>query len=143
MTRTIALSLVLAPTTLACAATVPPSTAAEAERAPDTPPVAIDYRIVRGEANGGVVLAGRTQVDARHSAIVESSAGRSSATEQLRLDALPGADGSVFVEVMYNETSPEGDKLHWMPAVRLERGVTSHAEVSGDGWSRAIELTAR
>jgi hypothetical protein len=63
-----------------------------------------------------------------------------SAAEKLELDARPRDDGSVLVQVKYEETSPEGARIDWRPAVRLAHGATARAEVNGAGWGRVLEV---
>jgi hypothetical protein len=141
MLRYVALASLLAPTTLACARA--PSIAHAAAPAPEPQPLAVSYRVLRTEVPDAVMMSGRTDVDARHSARVEASAAHSAAGERLDLVARPREDGSVLVEVDYQETSAEGARLHWSPAVRLTRGAAARAEVGGSGWGRVIELTVQ
>jgi hypothetical protein len=105
------------------------------------PPIAVAYRLIGTGAGEGVLLSGRSQVDAKHGAKVHAVAAHSSAGQALDFEARPREDGTVVVEVRYEETSAEGAKLKWVPAVRLARGIPARAEVSGSGWGRAIELT--
>jgi hypothetical protein len=144
MLRSIALASFLLPALAGCthASAGAPAPGSAALRPPEPPPIAVAYRLVGTGAGEGVLLAGRTQVDAHHGAVVHALAAHSSAGQALDLDARPRDDGTVLVDVRYEETTAEGARLKWLPAVRLARGVPARAEVSASGWGRAIELTA-
>ena len=139
MLRTIALASALGSTLLACAR-APVATPSVAHM-PEPPPIGVAYRLLRTGDGAGVLLSGRTDVDTSHGARVEAVAAHSAAGEELNLDARPSDDGTFLVDVRYEETSAEGAKLKWAPAVRLARGATMRAEVNGNGWGRVLELT--
>ena len=143
MLRYVALASLLAPTTLACARAPSVAHAVAPAPAPEPQPLAVSYRVLRTEASDALLMSGRTDVDVRHGARVEASAAHTSAGERLDLMAKPRDDGRVLVEVDYQETSAEGARLHWSPAVRLTRGAAARAEVAGSGWGRIIELTVQ
>lgn len=139
MLRTIALASILGPTLLACApAPVAPPAAAGA---PEPPPVGVTYRLLRTGDGTGILLSGHTDVDASHGARIEAQAAHTSASEELNLDTRPRDDGTFLVDVRYLETSAEGARLKWAPALRIARGATTRAEVNGNGWGRVLEVT--
>jgi hypothetical protein len=129
------------PTLVACGHAPAPLAPAPRTAAPEPPPLSISYRVLRGNEGGAVVLAGRTQVTPDHDARVVSAAARSPQAEDLELRARTRDDGAVVVDVTYEERTADGTRLQWRPAVRLAHGAAGRAEVSGDGWSRTIEMT--
>jgi hypothetical protein len=140
MIRSFALASILGSTLLACARG-PVQQAAAPPRAPEPAGVAVVYRMLRIGDGDGVVLSGRTLVDAHYGARVDALAAHTSAGQKLQLDARPREDGSVLVQVRYEETSAEGAKLQWLPAVRIAHGTTGRAEVNGNGWGRVLEVS--
>jgi hypothetical protein len=140
MLRSIVLASVLGSTLLACAR-APVHQAAAPQRPQEPAGVAIAYRLLRIGDGDGVVLSGRTLVDPHYGARVDALGAHTSAGQKLELDARPREDGSVLVQVKYEETSAEGAKIEWRPAVRLARGTTGRAEVSGSGWGRVFEAS--
>ena len=140
MLRSIILVSVLGSTLLACAR-APVRQAAAPARPPEPAGIAIAYRLLRIGDGDGVVLSGRTLVDPHYGARVDALGAHTSAGQKLELDARPREDGSVLVQVKYEETSAEGAKIEWRPAVRLARGTTGRAEVSGSGWGRVFEAS--
>jgi hypothetical protein len=139
MLRSIVLASVLGPTLLACARAPAPQAIA-APRPPEPAGVAVAYRLLRSGDGDGVLLSGRTHVDPHYGARIDAVGGHTSAAERLELDARSRDDGSVLVQVKYEETSAEGARIEWRPAVRLAHGATGRAEVSGAGWGRVLEV---
>jgi len=139
MVRSIVLASVLGSSLLACARA--PLQQAAAPPRPEPAGVAIAYRLVRTGDGDGVVLSGRTLVDPHYGARVDAFAAHTSSGQKLELDARPRDDGSVLVQVKYEETSAEGARIEWRPAVRLAHGSTGRAEVSGNGWGRVFEVS--
>jgi hypothetical protein len=151
MLRTILLISVLGPSLLACArgpalqvgTTVHPCAATADTRPPPPEPagVAVVYRLLRIGEGDGVVLSGRTHVDPHHGARVDAVGAHTLAQQKLQFDARPREDGSVVVDVRYEETTVEGAHIEWMPQMRVAHGATGRAEVSGGSWGRAIEVS--
>ena len=139
MLRIIVVASALGSLLLAC--TRAPVMAPAVAHSSEPQAVAVAYRVLRTGDGTGVLLSGRTDVDTRHGFRVEATAAHTSAGEQLDFMARPREDGTVTVEIMYEETTLEGARLKWAPSVRLARGATAHAEVSGSGWGRVIEVT--
>jgi hypothetical protein len=141
-TTLVAAAVLAASSSLACAKTAaPPAASAGSSPPPNAPPVSVAYRVARSGDGAGVVLSGRTQVNAHRATAVKTLAAHSSAGEQLELAVLPREDGTLLVEVKYDEVSPEGARLRWEPSLRLARGTPGRAEVVGPGWGREIEVT--
>jgi hypothetical protein len=139
MLRSIALASLVAPALLACARA--PSQAASAPPPPEPLPYALSYRLMQTGDSGGVLLSGRADVDVHHGAHVKATAAHDSAEEDLFLSTKTRDDGTVLVEVSYEERSREGAVIRWSPAVRVARGGHAVAEVNGAGWGRTIDLT--
>lgn len=117
------------------------ATAAAPSRAPDARSIAIAYSVARRGPDGdGVVLAGRTALEMRRGVEVQEIAARSPARAELSLDARGEPAGGVLVVVRYKETAADGSRIEWEPIVRVAPGAPAHAEVSGAGWSRTIEV---
>jgi hypothetical protein len=140
MLRSIVLTSILGSTLLACART-PVQQAAAPPRPPEPAGVAIAYRLLRIGDGDGVVLSGRTLVDPHYGARIDALGAHTSGQQRLELDARPREDGTVLVQVKYEETSAEGARIEWRPAVRLAHGATGRAEVNGSGWGRAFEVS--
>jgi hypothetical protein len=142
MLRSIVLASVLGPSFLASAACAraPAPPAVAAPRPPEPAGVAVVYRLLRSGDGDGVLLSGRTLVDPHFGARIDTLGAHSSAAEKLELDARARDDGSVLVQVKYEETSPEGARIDWRPAIRLAHGATARAEVNGSGWGRVLEV---
>jgi hypothetical protein len=138
MHRSTLLSLVLGPSLLGCAF-VP---ARSGSKMPEPPALALSYRVLDGE---NVVLKGRSQVDGRtptNGMRVDTLAAHTTAREELELDTQPRDDGTMVVQMRYQEVSEQGAKIDWKPSVRVARGVTARAAVGGVGWGRLIEVSA-
>jgi len=125
---------VLTPALLACAH-APSHTATAPRVSPDLPGVAVTYRMLDGD---GVVLSGRSEFDAHYIARVDTTT--SGTHERLELEARPRDDGTVLVQVRYEETRAQGS-IDWRPSVRLARGATAHADMTGSGWKRLLEIS--
>jgi hypothetical protein len=136
MTKVIStLGLSLAASACARPGGAPPPTTAKDAREPAS--VAIEYEVTRkGEGDGGA-LHGRTSVDARHEPCVEH---RLRGREELCFETRERNDGSFDVQVKYREDVPDGTSIHWEPLLRVARGGTVIADVSGAGWSREVRL---
>jgi len=141
MVRSIVLASILGSTLLACARAPAARQAVAPPRSPEPAGVAVVYRLLRIGDGDGVVLSGRTLVDPHYGARVDALGAHTSAGQRLELDARPREDGSVLVQVRYEETSAEGAKIEWRPAVRLAHGSTGRAEVNGSGWGRVFEVS--
>jgi hypothetical protein len=117
------------------ASTAPPPQSAKDAREPAS--VAIEYEVTRKGADEGVVLRGRTTVDGRHEPGVEHNAHD---REELRFATRERNDGSFDLEMKYRETTPDGTTIRWEPVLRVARGGTANADVSGAGWSREVRV---
>jgi hypothetical protein len=140
MLRSIVVASILGSTLLACAR-APLHQAVAPPRPAEPAGVAIVYRVLRIGDGDGVMLSGRTLVDPHYGARVDALGAHTSAGQRLELDARPREDGTVLVQVKYEETSAEGAKIEWRPAVRLAHGSTGRAEVNGNGWGRVFEVS--
>jgi hypothetical protein len=127
--------------TLGCLRAAPPP--APAARAPDPPPFAVTYRVARSVDGDGVLLAGRMDIGVHDDGRVEARAAHSAAAEKLQLTVRPELDGTLIARANYEERSADGATIQWAPSMRVARGAPARAEVTGSGWSRAIELTVQ
>jgi hypothetical protein len=127
----------LALSSSACAHPAAAAPAATAKEAREQATLSIEYSVSRKGEDDGVLLRGRTSIDDRHEARVEH---RAKDHEDLRFAARERGDGSFDVEMKYRETSPDGPDITWEPVLRIARGATSSADVSGPGWSRAVSV---
>jgi hypothetical protein len=140
MIRSLVLASILGSTLLGCAR-APVRASAASPKPPEPAVVAVTYRLLRIGDGDGVLLSGRTLIDPHYGARVESSAAHTSAGQQLDFEARPREDGSVLVEVRYEESSADGARFQWRPAVRISHGATARAEVNGSGWGRVLEVS--
>jgi hypothetical protein len=115
------------------AAAAPPETAKPAH---EPASVTLEYEVTRKEDNG-VVLSGRTSVDATHEAAVAHDARDH---EELRFAARERGDGTFDVGVRYREVAPDGTSIRWEPTLRVARGATASVDVAGSGWSRGLRV---
>jgi len=99
--------------------------------------VALQYEVTRKGEDNGVVLSGRTSIDARHEAAIEHNARD---REELRFAAHERNDGSFDVEMKYREIAPDGTSITWQPVLRVARGGTATADIAGAGWSRGVRV---
>ena len=124
--------------------TAPPASSAHG---PERASVAVEYEVTRKGTDEGVVLKGRTNLDAPGDAEVKYDS-RDDATppghgqrrrEELRVGARERSDGTFDVELRYREQSPDGE-IAWEPVLHLARGASSSVDVAGAGWSRTIRV---
>jgi hypothetical protein len=134
MHRSTLLPFVLGPTLLGCTH----ASASPVAKTPDPPGLAIAYRVLDGEK---VILSERSQGDPHNSVRVEATTAHGAARETFDVDAHPRDDGTVYVQMRYEETSDDGAKIDWRPAVRMAHGVTARAAVAGAAWGRRIEIS--
>lgn len=134
----------LAVSTLACAHTPAPSVATTAApRAPDPPPLAVSYRVLRSVDGEGVLLSGRMDIGVHDDGRVQAIASHNTGEEQLEVSVRPEDDGTLVARVRYEERGQDGVSIKWAPALRIARGTPARAEVTGSGWARAVELTVQ
>ena len=141
MLRSLCAVTIALPTLLACArAPAPPPMAPRAP--PDTPPLGLSYRVLRSGDGDGVLLSGRADV-VNHAMHIHAIAPHSTAEEDLEMEARTTDTGAIVIRASYTERGVDGAGLKWQPEMRVARGVPVRAEVGGNGWSRAIELTVQ
>jgi len=134
----------LAVSTFACAHAPPPSVATTASaRAPDPPPLAVSYRVLRSVDGDGVLLSGRMDIGVHDDGRVQAIASHNTGEEQLEVTVRPEDDGTLVARVRYEERGQDGLSIKWQPALRIARGTPARAEVTGSGWARAVELTVQ
>jgi hypothetical protein len=137
MHRFIPLAMTLGPTLLACAQPVAkPAATAELRHG-----IPVAYRLLRAGDGDGILLAGHTLIDPRNGARVNATAAHTSAGQRLDLEARSRDDGSIVVQVDYDESTDQGAKINWRPSLRIAPGATARAEVSGSGWERTLEIS--
>ena len=116
--------------------TIDSATTETAKPAHEPASVTLEYEVTRKEDNG-VVLSGRTSVDATHEAAVAHDARDH---EELRFAARERGDGTFDVGVRYREVAPDGTSIRWEPTLRVARGATASVDVAGSGWSRGLRV---
>jgi hypothetical protein len=80
--------------------------------------VALEYEVTRKGEDNGVILSGRTSIDARHEATIEHNARDH---EELRFAAHERNDGTFDVEMKYREVAPDGSNIKWLWAAVTNR----------------------
>jgi hypothetical protein len=139
MFRSIAVVCLALPSLLACARAPAMAPAPPGPR--DPPPMTISYRVLRSAGAEGVLLSGRTEIDAHHDVRMHTTAPHNAAFEDLELSTRPADDGSILVSLRYEERSADGVEIDWRPWVRIALGIPVRVEVTGPEWGRAIDLT--
>jgi hypothetical protein len=130
----------LLPMLISCVHPGPPLAAAPPPSAPD-PALAVSYRMLRVGDGDGVLLSGNTLVDWKLGTRVKSASPHGASSQSLELDARHAGDGTVVLQVMYDESTADGAHLDWRPALRLGRGTTTRVAMTGGGWGRVLEIS--